>query len=310
MTDHFFGKMESMIYYILANPHAGHGRGKQVTDTLIAHLQAQEIAYRLFETQQPLDEKALVAEILQQKSPEDRLLIIGGDGTISLSIKELPAREVFSYIPAGSGNDLARGLGIALNDAVTTFDKLHKAEPSDIFVIKYESETLSGFATNNIGIGLDAAIVDATNKSKLKAFLNTIKLGQLSYLISALHVVFTKKSFSITANQVQFDKALLFTVTNHPYFGGGVPLAPEAEITAPDLHLVEVDKFNLLGIFRLIPKLLKAQHFANQHVHHLVAKDFTLISKQKEVVQIDGEICYIQADQPLKVTTEKRTILK
>lgn len=310
MTGTFFGRIEGMIYYILANPHAGHGHGKQVTETLIKHLQTQNIAYKLFETQAPLDEKQLVATILAQKSENDRLLVIGGDGTISLTLNELPPTEIFSYIPAGSGNDLARGLGIALNDAVATFDTLHQAKPSEVFVIKYNSKSLSGFATNNIGIGLDAAIVDAANKSKLKAFLNTIKLGQLSYLISALHVVLTKKSFVITANQVTFDKALLFTVTNHPYFGGGVPLAPEANITAPDLHLVEVDKFNLFGIFRLIPKLLKAKHFANKHVHHLVAKAFTLTTTHSEVVQIDGEICYIQANEPLTITTEKRTILK
>jgi YegS/Rv2252/BmrU family lipid kinase len=310
MSTHFFGKIELMIYYILANPHAGHGHGKQVTETLTAHLTAQAIPYKLFETKAPLDEKHLVAEILAQKSKNDRLLIVGGDGTISLTIKELPASEVFSYIPAGSGNDLARGLGIALNDAVTTFDTLHKAKPSNIFVIKYESETLSGFATNNIGIGLDAAIVGATNKSKLKAFLNTIKLGQLSYLISALHVVFTKKSFSIKANDVNFDKALLFTVTNHAYFGGGIPLAPDASVTTPDLHLIEVDKINLFAIFGLIPKFLKAKHLANQHVHHLVADSFTLTTTGQEVVQIDGEISHIQPYQPLKITTEKRTILK
>ena len=151
-----------MDYYILANPHAGHGHGQQVTEQLTAYLSQQQITYHLFNTHQPFDEPRLVIEILAEKTADDRLIIIGGDGTISLAVNALPADQAFSYIPAGSGNDFARGLKVSLQETIETietFDNIHKATPQTIYVLKYESEDLSGLATNNFGIGLDATIV-------------------------------------------------------------------------------------------------------------------------------------------------------
>ncbi|GFH41359.1 diacylglycerol/lipid kinase family protein [Lactococcus insecticola] len=300
-----------MIYYILANPHAGHGHGKVVTHTLTDYLSQKNIPFHLFETQQPLDEAPLIAKILTLKTGADRLLIIGGDGTISLSLNALPADEVFSYIPAGSGNDFARGLGISRQESATlaTFDAIHSGQAQEIYVISYSSDKLSGIATNNIGIGLDAAIVDAANKSRLKAVLNRFKLGQLSYLISALHVLFTKKAFAIQANGRRFDKAFIFTVTKHPYFGGGIPLAPDASLKTPELHLVTISRFNLFKTFLLIPKLLKGTHFENDHVDLLINKHFTLTATSTQPVQIDGEIKTFLAGQTLEISTEKRTII-
>lgn len=299
-----------MDYYILANPHAGHGHGQQVTDKLTAYLTQQKITYHLFNTHQPLDEHRLMTDILAQKTRDDRIIIIGGDGTISLAVNALPAEQAFSYIPAGSGNDFARGLEVSLQDTIETFDNIHKSTPQTIYVLKYESEGLSGIATNNFGIGLDAAIVDATNQSLTKGFLNTLKLGQLAYLTTALKIIFSKKPFQVTVNGVTFPKTFLFTLTKHPFFGGGVPLAPDASLMDADIHLVEVDRIHLLGIFALIPKVLKAKHLANKHVHHMVDGSFTLEITSDQPVQIDGEIHQLKAHQTLRVTTEKRTILK
>ncbi|GFH43172.1 transcriptional regulator [Lactococcus hodotermopsidis] len=299
-----------MNYYILANPHAGHGHGKQVTDELTSYLTHKKITFRLFETHQPFDENRLMADILAQKTAADRILIIGGDGTISLSVNALPENQAFSYIPAGSGNDFGRGLGISLKDTIATFDNIHKAQPKEIFMLNYVSENLSGLATNNFGIGLDAAMVDATNKSLTKGVLNKFKSGQLAYLLSALHVVLIKKPFGVTVNGVRFDKAFLFTMTNHSFFGGGIPLAPDAKITDSDIHLIELDRFNIVGVFALIPKIIQAKHFASKHVHHLVDKKFELVIDSDQLVQIDGEIHKLKAGQKLTVTTQKRTILK
>jgi YegS/Rv2252/BmrU family lipid kinase len=299
-----------MDYYILANPHSGHGHGQQVTDKLTAYLTQEKITYYLFNTHQPFDEHRLMMTILAQKNTDDRIIIIGGDGTISLAVNALPAEQAFSYIPAGSGNDFARGLEVSLQDTIATFDHIHKATPQTIYVLKYESETLSGIATNNFGIGLDAAIVDAANQSLTKGFLNTLKLGQLAYLTTALKIIFAKKPFQVTVNGVTFTKTFLFTLTKHPFFGGGVPLAPNASLMDTDIHLVEVDRIHLLGIFALIPKVLKAKHLANQHVHHMVNNSFTLEITSDQPVQIDGEVHQLKAHQILRITTEKRTILK
>ncbi|MDR1606018.1 MAG: diacylglycerol kinase family lipid kinase [Streptococcaceae bacterium] len=299
-----------MTYYLLANPHAGHGRGQQITDTLISHLQQKQLGFHLFKTEHPLDEPRLIAQILAQKSDEDHLVIIGGDGTISLAVNALPADQPFTYIPAGSGNDFARALGIPLNKPIETFEQSLTALPKTIYVLTYSSEQLSGIAMNNLGIGLDAAIVDAANHSLIKNFLNRLRLGQLAYLVSALGVLFSKKPFTIVANQQTFHKAFLFTLTKHAFFGGGLPIAPDASLDNDEIHIVTLERFNLLGIFALIPKMLQAAHLSNPHVSHLIDQQFQVITTSEQPVQIDGEIYHLPANQTLTLTTEKRTIFQ
>lgn len=305
----YSGKIKLMTYYILANPFSGHGHGKRVTKTLIQYLDQEKIAYQLFETQEAFDEPRLIKTILKNKTLTDKILIIGGDGTLSLSLNALPKTLAFSYIPAGSGNDFARALGLPLNQPIEIFKALHHAKPHDIHVLKYESTEMSGIAMNNIGIGLDAAIVACANNSPIKDLLNRLKLGQLAYLFSALSVLWTKKSFAITTNRSSFDQAYLFTLTNHPFFGGGIPLAPDAKLTNSAIHLVELDYLPIWQIAALIPKVFKGKHFTNKHVHHQVSETFTLRTSSKQPMQIDGETYQLSPHQMLHVSTEKRLII-
>ena len=305
----YFGKLLSMTYYILANPFSGNGQGKRVTKALIPYLAQQGISYELFETQHAFDEARLIKVIMTQKTPLDRVLIIGGDGTLSLALNALTPEQPFSYIPAGSGNDFARAFGIPLNQPLKAFKKLHQANPQTIHVLKYDSQEMSGIAVNNIGIGLDAAIVAATNKGEVKQLLNKIKLGRLAYLLNALAVLFSKRPFPITVNHTEFTQAFLFTMTKHPFFGGGIPLAPKGSLLESDIHLVELDHFNLIGIVALIPKVFKGKHFTNRHVHYQIGKTYTLSTTSEQPMQIDGETFVIKANKPLYVTTEERLIM-
>lgn len=305
----YFGKLLSMTYYILANPYSGNGQGKRVTKALIPYLDQQGIPYHLFETQHAFDEARLIKVMINHMTSLDRVLIIGGDGTLSLALNALPPTQAFSYIPAGSGNDFARALDIPLNQPIKTFKRLHQAIPQNIHILKYESTDMTGIAMNNIGIGLDAAIVAATNKGAIKQLLNKIKLGRLAYLLNAVTVLFSKRPFSITVNHTEFKQAFLFTMTKHPFFGGGIPLVPEASPLDSDIHLVELDRFNPFGIVALIPKVFKHKHFANQHVHHQVSLSFDLQITSDQPMQIDGEAYVLKANQMLHVNTEKRFIL-
>ncbi len=78
-----------------------------------------------------------------------------------------------------------------------------------------------GIAVNNFGIGLDAAIVHATNHSSTKKRLNKYNLGSFSYLFSILRALFTQKGFPILVDaggkQLNFSNAFLCTATKHPF---------------------------------------------------------------------------------------------
>ncbi|MGF1982172.1 diacylglycerol/lipid kinase family protein [Lactococcus taiwanensis] len=305
-----------MKYYLLANPNSGSGKGARTLEILLPYLEEHEFDYQLYTTKKfqnhTSNEAALVYKILTQKTKEDRLVIIGGDGTLSLVINELPASESFSYIPSGSGNDFARSLNLSL-DPIEAFEAARqRTQPHEIYVMRYQSKDLSGYSLNNIGIGLDATIVQAANGGKLKNVLNRLKLGSLSYVATALQVLITKKSFGtvITSGEevLEKNKAFLMTFTKHPYFGGGVKISPTASNKNSEIHLVEYDKHRLLRTFSLIPSVLKGTHLQHPLFLHKVRKYFTVKLSEEQPVQIDGEIYHLQAGEILSIQPEKRKI--
>ncbi|GBG97545.1 diacylglycerol/lipid kinase family protein [Lactococcus termiticola] len=301
-----------MTYYILANPNSGGSKGQKTLDILEPYFKENEIDYALFATTQMGQEKAYIDKILSQMNAADHLIIIGGDGTLSLAVDVLSPAVPFSYIPAGSGNDFARSLGIPF-DPIQAFEAIPKMEKHDIYIMTYQSEKLSGHALNNIGIGLDAAIVKATNKSWLKKVLNFVKMGQISYFMTALRILFTKKPFvaevSRDGEKLWFKKAFLMTFTKHPYFGGGIKIAPEASNMKEPIELVEVDRYPLLTIFSLIPQLLKAEHLKDDHFSHEISNTFKIKLAETQAMQIDGEESELMAGDELLIQTEKRTII-
>lgn len=301
-----------MIYYILANPNAGSRKGERSLKLLLPYLEKEGLSYKLFATEHTGQEASFIQKILEEKSTEDQLIILGGDGTISLALNALPDDLPFGYIPSGSGNDFARSLGLSF-DPIQAFKNIRQNKTKDFYVIHYKSQSFSGYALNNVGIGLDAAIVKATNGGRMKNMLNALKLGRLSYFLTALHVLFSKKPFEISVynmkNAFKFDNAFLLTFTKHPYFGGGIQIAPEATNLSKEIHLVELDRYSIPKIFSLIPSVLKAKHLDNNLFHHSVSTAAAVMPQSVQPVQIDGESFTIQANDTLTLTSEKRKII-
>ncbi|QSR00601.1 diacylglycerol kinase family lipid kinase [Lactococcus garvieae] len=301
-----------MIYYILANPNAGSRKGERSLKLLLPYLEKEGLSYKLFATEHTGQEASFIQKILEEKSTEDQLVILGGDGTISLALNALPDDLPFGYIPSGSGNDFARSLGLSF-DPIQAFKNIRQNKTKDFYVIHYKSQSFSGYALNNVGIGLDAAIVKATNGGRMKNMLNALKLGRLSYFLTALHVLFSKKPFEISVynmkNAFKFDNAFLLTFTKHPYFGGGIQIAPEATNLSKEIHLVELDRYSIPKIFSLIPSVLKGKHLDNNLFHHSVSTAAAVTPKSVQPVQIDGESFTIQSNDTLTLTSEKRKII-
>ncbi|MGL4481664.1 MAG: diacylglycerol/lipid kinase family protein [Lactococcus garvieae] len=301
-----------MIYYILANPNAGSRKGERSLKLLLPYLEKEGLSYKLFATEHTGQEASFIQKILEEKSTEDKLIILGGDGTISLALNALPDDLPFGYIPSGSGNDFARSLGLSF-DPIQAFKNIRQNKTKDFYVIHYKSQSFSGYALNNVGIGLDAAIVKATNGGRMKNMLNALKLGRLSYFLTALHVLFSKKPFEISVYNMKsafkFDNAFLLTFTKHPYFGGGIQIAPEATNLSKEIHLVELDRYSIPKIFSLIPSVLKGKHLDNNLFHHSVSTAAAVTPQSVQPVQIDGESFTIQANDTLTLTSEKRKII-
>lgn len=298
-------------YHLLINPAAGSGNGGKKAEKIIQLLDDGDYTYTPYYTESPGDEKKIIERIVELLSPWSEncekdhidnsfhlLVVIGGDGTLHQVVNQFYALGVnlpVSYIPAGSGNDFARGIGLS-REPEKAFKQITSAlKPQPINVFHYEEKIREeeGIVLNNIGIGLDALIVATTNASTSKKVLNKYHLGSASYALYLVKAILTQKTFPIlvelNGQSLSFDRTFLCTTTNIPYFGGGVAIAPMADPKKEIIDLVVVEKPNLLAILRFLIQLLRKKHTDNKHYQHFTSSRIRIVSVVPQHGQADGE---------------------
>ncbi|AYW51193.1 diacylglycerol kinase [Tetragenococcus halophilus] len=292
-------------YYLLINPAAGGGNGQRVGKQIISLMEEKQLQFTVMQTKYPSHEAEIASELTASvlfswNTKEDSvsfplLIVIGGDGTLHQVINYLTSQIPIAYIPAGSGNDFARSLGLLQSPAKILEDILQTSRPRKLSVLSYyeKNSDIHSLCVNNIGVGLDAAIVHATNHSGAKQQLNMYKLSALSYVKTALGVLFRQKGFpiSIECNHqtYYFEHAFLCTATNHPYFGGGVKIAPMANVYESEVELVVVERLPMLKIFYLIILLGFQRHVNSKYFYRFKANRIHLKTFNKQFLQKDGE---------------------
>lgn len=158
----------------------------------------------------------------------DAVIAAGGDGTINeTAIALCDTSTTLGIIPCGSGNGLARHLGIPIDvaEAVDVIREDHS--------LSVDYGLVNGrhfFCT--FGVGFDAAVSETFAKQKRR--------GKLSYIRSAIaeYVKYRPEVYSIQANGVEISrKAFLVAVCNASQYGNNAYIAPEASITDGKLDI-------------------------------------------------------------------------
>lgn len=298
-------------YHILINPAAGSGNAAKTAEKIIHLLDDGDYTYTPYYTERPGDEREIVNRLSDLLSPWSEfcekdhvddsfhlLVVIGGDGTLHQVVNQFFALDLqlpVSYIPAGSGNDFARGIGLS-RDPEKAFEQITSAiQPQPINVFHYDEKISEeqGIILNNVGIGLDALIVATTNASNSKKVLNKYRLGSASYALYLVKAIFTQKTFPIlvelNGQTLNFERTFLCTTTNIPYFGGGIAIAPMADPKKEAIDLVVVEKPNMLAILRFLLQLVRKKHTQNKHYRHFTSSKIRIVSVVPQHGQADGE---------------------
>lgn len=289
----------SRFFYILYNPAAGAHTAASKLALVEKALKAKQLDYTVTTSQYAGHMVQLARQIGSFKDRKDGvILVVGGDGTLNQAITGLrltSSQMPVAYVPAGSGNDFARGIGQA-RDAQGAIDQILAAtEPLMLDVGRYHeaSRDESGYFVNNIGVGFDAAIVSATNRSRVKKWLNRIHLGTLAYMVNLIGVFFSRRPFPVAVyvdgKRELIHRAFLVTTTNHPYFGGGVRILPGANPSDGLLDLIVVEHLNTPFFIFLMVQLVLGRHLRYKQVHHYRSATIELQTNSLEFGQMDGE---------------------
>lgn len=210
----------------------------------------------------------------------DHFVAVGGDGTIFAAVNTMmktSARKL-TIVPAGSGNDFARSLGLK-GDAINILKSAQALEPRPMDLGKWNEH----YFLNIASVGFDAD-VNANNNERLKRF------GPFSYTLSVIKTLFTYKPRIIKKEGLALREWTLFTIGNGGYYGGGFPIFPEASPFSGELLFLGAGKSRLKFILPFLICLFagKDRLWKKDMVRASAqSMEFTLLEEAN--VNLDGE---------------------
>ncbi len=271
---------------VIINPSSGRGkgeaRGQIVLDTLKAR--GQEFLNLSGKT---MDEANANARHAINDGEIDGLIVVGGDGIAHLGVNVACDTGIsLGIIAAGTGNDLARSIGMPEGDVVAgthaVLDKLDS--PRKVDAIKAQSSTDNFWFFGTASAGFDALCNQRANQMSWPK-------GQRRYDIAMVLELAKFKPIhyeaTIDGEHRSFD-AMLCAVANGPAFGGGMNIAPDAKVDDGYLDLFIVHAMSRLELLKVFPKVYTGGHVTHPAVEFVRAKSVKLSSGNMPVYS-DGE---------------------
>lgn len=270
--------------YVVFNPQSGKGRGAGMVQPFLAALQAAGVArveHGL--TAKAGQEQSLTGDALSRGFR--RIAAVGGDGTwsnVANVILSAGGTAQLGLVPAGTGSDLAKSLGIPARDLAACARIVAAGRARTIDVGRIEDR----YFLNVTGFGFDIAVIEQTWKVRWLG-------GHLLYLYCALSQLFAFPGFPV---QVAADGGppekldlLMLVIANARVFGGGFQIAPDADLSDGRLDAVWFGNMGSAGRLSALVRLMRGTHREMAEVATSRAPSFRLTFETPPAYETDGE---------------------
>ena len=219
------------------------------------------------------------------------VIAVGGDGTINEVAAALrDSSTALGIIPCGSGNGLARHLGIPMN--------VEKA----LEIINLDNIEALDYCTANdrpffctCGVGFDAHVS--------QKFAEARKRGPLSYIQKTLveYLKYRCKTYSIEMNdRVVTEKAFVIGCGNASQYGNNAFITPRASMHDGLIDVTVIHPFTPLDT-AVLGVLLFTRHIdQDTNINTFRTSELTIHRPKPDVMHIDGEPIMMNADIHIK----------
>jgi len=273
----------------IINPISGTGKQKNIELLLNTYLDFEKFQLHTRYTGYAGHASKLAKEAMNEKY--DAVLAVGGDGTINEIARSLTGSVVaLAIIPCGSGNGLARHLGIPMKP-VDAIKWLNMASCKKIDTVKINQD----FFVNVGGIGFDAFISDQFEKMKTRGFQTYAKA-----VIKGFFTYPEQKFTVIQNNQKYFLKGFMLSFANSTQFGNNAFIAPNACIDDGQINLILIKKPKWFQVIGLAIKIFTKRTERSSLFTQLIGNEF-LIHQNQKLAHVDGEPITIGKKIHLKV---------
>lgn len=235
------------------------------------------------------DDDIASAREIARREGFDRLIIVGGDGTISriLNFLDKEAGDFdIAVVPSGTGNDFARSLGVSISDPEAAWNLALDGVPSAVDWVALRGAG-AGHFINGISAGFggrQAADVDPQQK---------LSWGRLSYWFSALGQMGDMPEFDVvvqTDSEEHAERCLGFWVMNGRTVGGGFTIAPTALLDDGLMDIVLIPALPMLELLATGVDFSVLGPEKAEQVFHLRVPRATVIVRPSIPLSLDGDL--------------------
>ncbi len=277
---------------VLVNPAAGKGRGEAAAELAVRRLRELGAQVTVLEGDSAESTRRHAAAAVRDRP--DAIVVVGGDGTLSSILEEIAHAEVpIALVPAGTGNDFARAMGLPFGhhgSAAEAAALVLTGEATPVDVGSAHCPDGSAKFLTVAALGFDALVSERTNRLKWPK-------GALRYYLALLIELARLRPlhFNVRIDDESSSTlpGILAAVGNTRSYGGGMPMCPEADPSDGLFDLTLVGPLSRARLLRLFPLLLKAKHAGRSEV----------LTRRLERIEISAPGLIVYADGE-KVGTE------
>ena len=252
---------------LLTNPTSGKGRGQRTAAIVLPRLteagfEVQELVGRDGDEALDLARKAVADEV-------ENLVVVGGDGMVHLAAQALAGTPTnLGIIPAGTGNDVARYVGIPRTDPQLAADVVVGSRVRTIDLARVGGT----YFVTVLAAGFDSKVNERANAM-------TWPRGQMRYNLATLAElrVFEPLPYILELDgEVRTLDAMLVAVGNGESFGGGLRITHGASLDDGLLDVVIIKPLSKAKLVRTYPKLFSGKHVGMPEYEHHLARSVTV----------------------------------
>ena len=250
---------------VLVNPASGKGRGAAAAGAAVQRLRELGAEVSVREGDSAQSTRSHAASAVSERP--DALVVVGGDGTLASLLEEVAHANIpIALVPAGTGNDFARALGLPFGGTDTASAAAELALCGDIRHIDIASAKCPDGEAKFLtvaALGFDALVSERTNRLKWPK-------GALRYYLALLIELARLRplrfEMSIDGEASEVRPGILAAVGNTRSYGGGMPMCPDADPSDGRFDVTLVGPLGRLRLLRLFPLLLRAAHSSRPEV--------------------------------------------
>jgi YegS/Rv2252/BmrU family lipid kinase len=284
----------------LVNPQSQHGAlGRKWPE--VARVLRREIgAFDTVFTEGPGHAPTLVRAALQNGC--ERLLVVGGDGTVGEAVNgffdngaPVSPDTALCVVPFGTGGDFRRTIGLpkSWSEAVRTVTD-GKVRTIDMGVLEHQAHdgsTQKRVFANIASFGISGVVDRLVNQSSKRLG------GRLSFMLGSLRATwqYTNQRVRITFDDDARDAVDMtintVAVANGRYFGGGMCVAPQAEIDDGFFDVVAIGDVSRTKMIFSSHRIYRGTHLGMEEVSHRRARTVRAepIGDERVELDVDGE---------------------